>query len=93
MDQNQKFDYEQIRMHKLSIAPKRKMVHVPRFLIVVIWGLFMTFVVYSYATITINDLDQQSASIDQGVVNKKVKATIEFLPNEPEPRLAPLPAF
>lgn len=91
-NQNKKFDYEQIRLHKMSTAPKKKMIHVPRYLVVVIWGLFMTFVVYTYALITINELDQQSVAFDQKPMTK-VKATIEFLPNEPEPQFAPLPAF
>lgn len=88
-----RFDYEKIKFEKLNAPQKRKHTHVPRYLIVVIWGLFITFVVYSYSLITLNEMDQQSKSLDQVVIPTKVPVTIEFLPNEPEPQFAPMPSL
>lgn len=86
-------DHNQIRYEKLNAPRKRKHFHIPRYFIVVIWGLFMTFVVYSYAVITLNELDLYAKDFESAPVTVKVPITIEFLPNEPEPRLAPSPLF
>lgn len=88
--------YKEIIEQKAAHAHTNKLVHIPRYWIIVIWGLFMSFVVYTYALNSLNDLDEINSSIENiKVVQKpqKVKATIEFLPNEPEPRFVQMPSF
>lgn len=88
--------YKEIYVEKSNYAHVSKRFHVPRYFIVVIWGLFMSFVVYVYALISLNDIDQNSASVDKAIsapTVQKVKATIEFLPNEPEPRFVQMPSL
>jgi lysozyme family protein len=88
--------YKEIYDEKSNYAHTSKRFHVPRYFIVVIWGLFISFVVYVYALISLNDIDQSSASVDKAISTptvQKVKATIEFLPNEPEPRFVQMPSL
>ena len=87
--------YNEAYDHKMSYAHKNKQIHIPRYWVVVIWGLFMTFVVYVYALQSLNDLQQSNYLIDSMRINQKVKikATMEFLPNEPEPQFVQMPAL
>lgn len=88
--------YKEIYDEKSNYAHKSARFHVPRYFIIVIWGLFISFVVYVYAIISLNDLDQANASIDKAINTqtvKKVKATIQFLPNEPEPQFVQMPSL
>ena len=88
--------YKEIYEEKSNYAHKSRRFHAPRYFIVVIWGLFISFVVYVYAVISLNDLDQSNASIEKAVNTPtiyKVKATIQFLPNEPEPRFVQMPSL
>jgi Ni,Fe-hydrogenase I cytochrome b subunit len=88
--------YKEAYDEKSNYAHKSTRFHVPRYFIIVIWGLFISFVVYVYAIISLNDLDQSNTSIDNAMNApryQKVKATIEFLPNEPEPRFVQMPSL
>ncbi|MBP6912364.1 MAG: hypothetical protein KBB86_00325 [Candidatus Pacebacteria bacterium] len=88
--------YKEIYNEKSNYAHKSHRFHVPRYFVVVIWGLFISFVVYVYALISLNDLDQSTLSIERAINSssiQKVKATIEFLPNEPEPRFVQMPSL
>ena len=87
--------YNEAYDHKMSYAHKNKQIHIPRYWLVVIWGLFMAFVVYVYALQSLNDLEQSNRSIDNIQTTQKVKiqATMEFLPNEPEPQFVQMPAL
>lgn len=95
-DQKESFphlDHENIRHQKLNTPHLKKHIHIPRYYIVIIWGFFMIFVVYSYSVITLNELDGYAKSYEYIPDVIKVPVTIEFLPNETEPQLAPQPLF
>lgn len=85
--------YNESYEQKLAYAHKNKQIHIPRYWIVVIWGLFITFVVYAYALISLNDIQKSSDSIGEVEAIQKVKTTIEFLPNEPEPQFVQMPVL
>jgi hypothetical protein len=87
-----RLDHQHVYDQKMGQSYKSKRIHVPRYLIVVLWGLLMTFVVYTYAQSTMIDLDQSNKLIESATISQtKVRATIQFLPNEQEPQLAPVP--
>lgn len=86
-------DHDYIRSQKVNTPRRKKHIHIPRYYLVVVWGFFMIFVVYSYSVITLNELNNYAKSYEYIPQVIKVPVTIEFLPNEPEPQLAPQPLF
>ena len=94
-DDRQKL-YNEIYEQKKAYAYKNKQIHIPRYWLVVIWGLFMTLIVYVYAVESLNELNQANDSIENiKMVQKpqKVRATIEFIPNATEPRFVGMPSL
>ena len=87
--------YNEAIANKLNYAHKNKLTHVPRYLVLVLWVLFVSFVIYAYANVTLFELTLNDQSIEQSIQSTPIKQksiiTLEFLPNEPVPKLVSMP--